>query len=357
MQIARWFALAALVFSAPLMAGDSGLSFEHGDWLLVCDNTRTCRAAGYQADESDLRVSVLLTRRAGPRQAVTAEVQIDLEDESRYSASRPSAAGLSLHIDGRGLGTITPDDDSDTSGALSATQTAALLAALTRDSQIQVKTGDGTAFTLSDRGASAVLLKMDDFQGRVGTGGALVRPGSRNESTVRPALPAPIITVVRGDDTELALPRHEQAELVQAIRAVTDEGECDGLFADRDAAAEGSDPLTVWELSGGKRLVTTRCWLAAYNSGGGYWVVNADAPYEPTEVTLDGTDYAQGEISATHKGRGVGDCWAERGWAWDGHAFVPTGASWTGLCRGFAGGAWWLPTRVTELRASDARQP
>ena len=31
--------------------------------MIACDNTRTCRAAGYQADEDELPVSLLLTRR------------------------------------------------------------------------------------------------------------------------------------------------------------------------------------------------------------------------------------------------------------------------------------------------------
>ena len=44
------------------------LTFELQDWGLRCDNTRTCRADGYQTDEAEYTraVSVLLERRAGP---------------------------------------------------------------------------------------------------------------------------------------------------------------------------------------------------------------------------------------------------------------------------------------------------
>jgi hypothetical protein len=35
---------------------------------------------------------------------------------------------------------------------------------------------------------------MDEFQGRIGTPGALVRKGTRPEATVLPPLPAPEIT-------------------------------------------------------------------------------------------------------------------------------------------------------------------
>ena len=147
-----------------------------------------------------------------------------------------------------------------------------------------------------------------------------------------------------------AIGRREQAQLLQAITGATDAEACPDLFADSDSGDADADPLTVSELSGGKRLVAARCWLAAYNYGVGYWVINARAPYEPTEVTLDGTGYELGQIVTAQKGRGVGDCWYAEAWAWNGHAFVAVGEHTTGLCRGLGGGAWTLPTLVTELR-------
>ena len=52
----------AVAFAAS--AGETAeapVAFSHGDWELVCDNTGTCRAAGYQQDGESLPVSVLLT--------------------------------------------------------------------------------------------------------------------------------------------------------------------------------------------------------------------------------------------------------------------------------------------------------
>ena len=52
-------ALLPLLLLAPLLpahaapAAVSGVSFTHNDWTLACDNTRTCRAAGYQRDDGD----------------------------------------------------------------------------------------------------------------------------------------------------------------------------------------------------------------------------------------------------------------------------------------------------------------
>lgn len=45
------------------------LYFQHHDWVVACDNTLTCRAAGYAADD-DSTLSVLLTRKGGPGQVI-----------------------------------------------------------------------------------------------------------------------------------------------------------------------------------------------------------------------------------------------------------------------------------------------
>ena len=42
--------LALAVLSLPALA-KTGVSFSHKDWEVVCDNTLTCRAAGYSAEE------------------------------------------------------------------------------------------------------------------------------------------------------------------------------------------------------------------------------------------------------------------------------------------------------------------
>ena len=60
---------AAALLATPTHAADknAAVQFEHKDWALQCDNTRTCRAVGYQAEAGDSEpVSVLLTREAGP---------------------------------------------------------------------------------------------------------------------------------------------------------------------------------------------------------------------------------------------------------------------------------------------------
>jgi len=167
-----------------------GLHFEHKDWEIACDNTCTCRAAGYQTESSGPSASVLLTRAAGPKQAVTAEVQLaQSEDDSKLPDT------LQMFIDKRPVGTIRLDKEKRL-GALSAAQTTALLAALTKNGLVEWRAGKGS-WSISNMGANAVLLKMDEFQGRLGTPTALVRKGDKPETDVLPALPRPIISAVK----------------------------------------------------------------------------------------------------------------------------------------------------------------
>ena len=340
-----------LAFAAPAPASDpppESVTFVHGDWELVCDNTRTCRAAGYQQEyeEASPPVSVLLTRKAGPGTAVGGQVTLGDDWEESVLDDLPERFKLTLLIDGRAQGEIAMLR-TNTVADLTPAQTTALLKALARDTRIEFRTGDLT-WTLSDTGASAVLLKMDEAQGRVGTPGALRRPGKRKESEVLPPVPAPVVRAVKPHPPKPAdagfIDKHDQA-LLDALRGASNEEDCMDLF-------EASDPkpLQISRLTKTKLLVSTRCWLAAYNAGEGYWIINDTPPFDPEFVTESANAYEDGELSASHKGRGLGDCWSSEEWTWDGTGFVATGEMTTGQCRGFPGGAWSLPTRVSDVK-------
>ncbi|MEG8119582.1 DUF1176 domain-containing protein, partial [Xanthomonas hortorum] len=132
--------LAATLLLTPVAAlaeAPVGIAFDHEDWTIACDNTRTCRAAGYQPDEGDSTpVSVLLTRKAGAGQAVTAELMLGQYDEVKMPAS------LTLRIDQRDLGKLALNRDSGTA-LLTSAQVTALLAALTRSCKIAALGNDG----------------------------------------------------------------------------------------------------------------------------------------------------------------------------------------------------------------------
>jgi invasion protein IalB len=335
-------------------AGDP-VQFTHGDWELACDNTGTCRVAGYQVEDASAPVSVLLTRDAGAGAVVRGELQLG-ED---WSDDKPAALprSVSLRIDGRAHGRVDLSGN-DGIGMLGPAQVAALIAALRRDSRIEFVADKAVeTWVLSDAGASAVLLKMDDAQGRVGTVGALQRKGARNESAVPPATPRPVVRAVgavpakRGDD---AIATRHADRLRAALRAADPDQDCMALHDEPVRTDDGEpQPLEVHRLDRKRLLVTTRCWIAAYNAGSGYWIVDDTPPFRATLVTADANglsiDASRVEIEAAHKGRGIGDCWSHDAWTWDGTRFVHTHSGASGMCRGFPGGAWRMPSLVTDV--------
>ena len=341
---------AALLLTAPaLHAADlPGTRFFHGDWELACDNTRTCRAAGYSVDGAELGIAVLLTRPAGPGQPVTAQVRVGRYDDNPVVDKLPRNFQLTLRINGTPHGAVAFDSDS-LLGELNPAQTKALLAAITRKSSIEFVRKSNT-WALSDTGAAAVLLKMDEFQGRLGTPGALIRPGTQPESKALPPLlglvvkPGAISPARPGDKTWV---KQQGPALLKALRATLKNDETDYCpdLTEPDPSVE--EAPTATRLTDTRLLVATRCWSGAYNVGYGYWIVNQAPPYQPVLVTTQGSEYDAGTITATQKGRGLGDCWSMEEWKWDGKGFVLAHATSTGMCRLIApGGAWDLPTRV-----------
>ena len=323
-----------------------GLYFAHGDWELACDNVGTCRAAGYQRG-ADAPISVLLTRKAGPAQRVNAQLQIGEPDDTSEGAQLPPALTLtlSLQIDGKHAGSVRAGR---THVALPSDVLAALVAALPGTSSI-VWTAGKQRWQLSGEGAAAVLLKMDDFQRRVGTRGALLKPGTASEAQVRKATAAPVVQAARWASTTPADTRWAAqlaAPLRLALRASL--GQQDNCPALDDAEAQ---PLAVRRLDATRLLVSSRCWIGSYNTGDGYWVVDQSPQFHPVLVTTSGTDAHEPAITASHKERGQGDCRASDSWTWNGAAFIHTSSATSGLCRMVAaGGAWDLPRIVSDVR-------
>lgn len=327
----------------------AGLAFSHNDWQLACDNTGTCRAAGYHSDEGEnLAVSVLLTRKAGPKSTVSAQVMLGEYGENPALAALPARFKLTLKVNGKAFGQVAIDKGSLVSD-LSPEQVNALLLALPRHANIEFA-GKRDTWVVSDKGAAAVLLKMDEYQGRIGTTGALVRKGSLPEASVPAAAPVPTITRVDYAKAQAGDERFVESNrktLLEALRSSLKEADCNLLMAD-----DAPEPdLTAQRLSGTQMLVSTRCWLGAYNVGEGYWVVSHKPPFNPVLVSTSISEVGTEDLHESHKGRGLGDCWASRTFTWDGKQFRLSEASTTGMCRLMAtGGAWALPTVVTNVR-------
>ncbi|HBW7446233.1 TPA: DUF1176 domain-containing protein, partial [Klebsiella pneumoniae] len=87
------------------------------------------------------------------------------------------------------------------------------------------------------------------------------------------------------------------------------------------------------------------------NEGYGYWVVDSKLEGNPALITVSGSDYGEGEIFMSQKGRGLGDCWGMANWVWDGTTFRKSREATTGMCRYLRlGGTWDLPTWVADVK-------
>lgn len=325
-------ALAPLVctLALPVHAADEGpVRFAHKDWGLQCDNTRTCRAVGYQSDSGDSEpVSIRLIREAGPDTPVLVDLQV-------LSESTPPPS-LQLKV-----GQFTVPGLSGDMPRIPAGQVARLLQELLKNEEATVTAGK-SRWVLSLAGASAVLLKMDEAQGRVGTPGALVRRGARPEASVLAPAPTPVVNAVR----PLAA-RSGDAALVKPLLASID-------LKEVSARCNGDAPqpadVQVHRLTERKVLLSIPCAMGAYNFGGLLWMANDRPPYQPQQLDAEGEfNESEGSVYSTMKVRGIGDCWSVQEWHFDGRGFVLTGESGDSMCRGFAGGAWQLPVRTSKV--------
>lgn len=153
-------ALLAVFITAPLLAQPlNGFSFSHKDWEVSCDNTGTCRAAGYGVNSGE--VGFLLTRQAGLQQHVNTVATF-----AQIENSIPDNASVSLFIADQNWGALKAQDKEHF--RLDGNQIIALIQALTHDMKIEIAL-NGQRKTLSSADANATFLKIDEFQQRTGT--------------------------------------------------------------------------------------------------------------------------------------------------------------------------------------------
>ena len=351
----------ALLFAAPVAAfALDGIDFEQGDWQIVCDNSGTCRAAGYQSDEGDdPPVSVQFTRKAGENEAV--QGTISLLDASAESAP----AQVEMHIDGKKIANITLQDDG--SANLDPAQTEALLAAVQKkDSSITFReNAKKPEWRLSTVGANAVLLKMDDFQERVDTASALIKRGNNENAVLSPAALPVIKAVTPPQDTPRELKKNDAdfATMKKLLAAhYISEDEYFNLSEKDDHhdrcprdAERGIDSeyavITLYPLDEAHYLSESPCWFSAYNVVGNlYTLVSRDL--KTIEKTYDNRLNSYDEKTGIlQKSRGIGDCWSIMTYQWDGKDFVKSYFEPDSLCKGFAGGAWELPQYLTTIES------
>ena len=313
------------------------------DWDLVCDNTGTCRMAGYQ-DESSDPVSILFTRAAGENAAVEGKFTILPFGE----ADRDVQVGQDIEIwlNGKSLGKVKHISD-DAPDKLTEEQTKALLSGLKKESEIRLTYGK-TTLKVSDKGAAAAMLKMDEFQQRLNTPSALIRQGQEKHAVLAPKVKPKIDAVSVNNRKTIELKHGEkQFNHVLALLRKAHDGCVDEDLESQD--------ITIYPLTQNKVLAEALCARAAYQYTN-YYAVLDDKLSKVEQVLADqyneaGYDEKQGYafVRGIYKGRVIGDCWNSEDAVWNGKIFIRTSEWTTGSCKGFTGGAWQLPIFVSDI--------
>ena len=332
--------------AAPLL---KGFEKTYQDWDLICDNTGTCNMAGYPEYYSEHPVSILFTRSAGEKASVTAQLALLREDVGNKTAE--------IILNGQSLG-IVPNISEDGNAKLSEKQTTELLTALKGNASIEVIFGEFKE-KVSDKGATAAMLKMDEFQQRLNTPSALIRQGQEKHAVLAPQAAQKIeaVSVKKRQTTELKRGEKQFDAVLALLRKSNGTNEdaenyCYELHKDD----VWNKQITLYPLTKGKVLAEAICSSSAYNYTNYYAVL--DEKLNKVERVLENqynyADYDKNthvlKVEGAFKARGLGDCWYGREAVWNGKTFIRTEEHTSGSCKGFAGGAWGgLPIFVSEM--------
>ena len=334
--------LLALLPLTAMATPIQGFFKNYQDWDLICDNLGTCRMAGYQ-EEGDDPVSILFTRAAGENAAVEGKLTISPFGE----ADRDVQVGQDIEIwlNGKSLGTVKHISD-ENPDKLTEAQTKALLSGLKKESEIRLTYGK-TTLKVSDKGAAAAMLKMDEFQQRLNTPSALIRKGQEKHAVLAPQ-PAPKIEVVSVNNRKTTELKRGEKQYDNVLALLRKANSCD----DEDIT---SQDITLYPLTQNKVLAEALCARAAYQYTN-YYAVLDDKLSKVEQVLADqyneaGYDEKQGYafVRGIYKGRVIGDCWNSEDAVWNGKIFIRTSEWTTGSCKGLPGGTWQLPIFVSNV--------
>lgn len=328
----------ALSFVLPVLAIPVAAAQEsniYKDWIIGCDNLRTCTALGLPNEDGG-GAYVKITRSG----EASAEPAVEF---ALYSETGKEGAKMVLALNDPSLGGLPADplptvfDGEFFRGRLAGPAARDFIAAALKDTSLSVAlVGDSDPpSVVSLSGATAALLAVDDNQKRVGTTTALTRVGAADPSTIPPVPPEPVVKAVMMRDLSEKLPPFPTG--------ISKPGADTGCPDDSVMAVRLSGVLTLWGV----------CESAgAYNYSYGFWLVE-DGTLKPAlfelPESLGGSvegltnPYVSDDgltLSEFDKGRGIGDCGVDASWAWDGTGFRLVKYAASDDCRGVLPDDW-----------------
>ena len=301
--------------------------FSHGDWELGCDNTLSCRAAGYTENvmSNENVAMVMLSRQAGPATKVENWILLTNNDPSTNAQQKPAPE---IIIDKTSLGPLEKGDD--VSWKMNESQYGAFMAALSNKGKITFRDSVST-YTFSSAGSNAVLLKMDEFQGRVGTQGAILSKGERDESKVPLPKAVPILKKMPVLDTEGHKLNPDQLvtfkkQLLPAI--------LQGKGSDCSEDLEQEEWFAA-KLDADHTLIYAACWKGAYNAGNLWYIVSPDLKKIIQWIDNSNDTYHDGMIEGVFLGNSAGVSETKSQFLWNGSQFVDAFEDYRGHCAGY----------------------
>lgn len=312
----------ALPFTLPAPAsaqrlGAAPVERRFSDWLLVCDNTKVCRAQVTGQDGS-----LMVRRDPGPN----GDILIVLDgQEPTGGTSIPDIASI------RVTGGLAPGgwrlDRPGERATLRGQAALTFLWAIAPARNITYR-ASGESHEVSLAGLTAALLAIDEVQGRAGTISASVRPGSRPVTAVPAAQPVPILRVPA--PSTAPVPRGFAASVRRSHAAALRRADC-------ETTPHARSQDSAVSLSRTEILVFLGCRL--YNTSFGTLLLRAPRanPGQATVVRLPATPGEDGgagdgvysdlewdartAILSSGSHSCAGSCGQRSQWTFDGQAF------------------------------------
>jgi hypothetical protein len=345
MRTARLAAAAALAATAVALPASAQQSKSIKDWLVGCDNARTCTALGLAPEDPGTAYLKILrdgAASAEPTVTVAAWPENDAKPGMRLKLAfdDPAAGGVPA---GPLAGSVDADD-SYVRATLSGADARAFIAGLRKANRLAVTIlgpdgkADPQVGTVSLSGAVGALLFVDEVQQRLGTETALIRAGPKPASAVPPVPALPVLTAVAMRELAGVPPK--------ALKLPS---------AEDSGCPEGVEPIGL--ALGGKLEMWGGCVSAgAYNFTYDFVFLEggktrpaafelpagqaADAPDDPGGLTNPAVGDDHKTITAFAKGRGLGDCGTLASWAFDGTRFRVVSYAAMDDCRGVPPDDW-----------------
>jgi len=307
------------------------------DWVVGCDNRRTCTVLGLPAQDAGDQAAFIRLVREGGAEALPA---IELV----YASENPmEGTALELAIDGQpvaGLvaGPIAAKGDGYTvRAALGPAEAMNFIVALRNAKSatlhlLERGKSAGEVRTVSLAGSAAALLFVDAQQKRDGGVTALVGRGKAPASAVPPLPELPVVASLSIEELDQPLP-----PLPSGVPTV------------KPASCPAEQPLAL-RLGGGATLWGVCDSAGAYNFGfrmylarqGAAQLQRFDLPGEKPDSVLvnPGVMEDRRTLNSFNKGRGPGDCGDSADWVWNGTTFKLLRYSTLKECRGVPSDDW-----------------